>query len=138
MPRQDWQRNGDEVMTDAENIVRAIAAHAKWKYYLRQAIKTGKSEWTVPTVRVDDQCEFGTWLRSVEPADRVREHWKTVQARHGEFHLAAADVLELALSGRRDEAEAAIAPDSRFVEVSKKLTLAMMAWKKDATSQTGG
>jgi len=115
-------------MIDADNIVRAIAAHAKWKYYLRQAIKTGKSEWTVPTVRVDDQCEFGTWLRSVEPADRG----------HGEFHRAAADVLELALSGRRDEAEAAIAPDSRFADVSKKLTLAMMAWKEDATSQTGG
>ncbi|MHC4970222.1 MAG: CZB domain-containing protein [Planctomycetota bacterium] len=125
-------------MIDTENIVRAIAAHAKWKYYLGQAIKTGKSEWTVPTVRVDDQCEFGIWLCSVEPADRVREHWKTVQARHADFHRAAAEVLELALAGRRDEAEAAIAPDSRFAEVSKKLTLAMMAWKDDVTSQTDG
>ncbi|MHC4141069.1 MAG: CZB domain-containing protein [Planctomycetota bacterium] len=125
-------------MTNADNIVRAIAAHAKWKYYLRQAIKTGKSEWTAPAVRVDDQCEFGIWLRSVAPADRLGKHWKTVQARHGGFHRAAADVLELALSGRPDEAEAAIAPGSRFAEVSKQLTLAMMAWKDDAAPQSGG
>jgi methyl-accepting chemotaxis protein len=125
-------------MIESQNIVRGIAAHAKWKYYLRQAIKTGKSEWTVPSVRVDDQCEFGIWLGSVPAADQLREHWKTVRARHAEFHRAAADVLELALAGRREEAEAAIAPNSRFAEVSKKLTLAMMAWKEDITRQVGG
>jgi hypothetical protein len=124
-------------MTNADNIVRAIAAHAKWKYYLRQAITTGQSEWTVPEVRVDDQCEFGTWLRSVPPGDRLGEHWKTVHGRHGEFHRAAADVLELALSGRPDEAEAAIAPGSRFAAVSKQLTLAMMAWKSATPPSSG-
>ena len=125
-------------MIDSENIVHGIASHARWKYRLRQAIKTGTSEWTVPTVRVDDQCEFGIWLRSAPPAEQRGEHWKTVQTRHGEFHRAAADVLELALSGRRDEAEAAIAPSSRFAEVSKRLTLAMMAWKEDVTPDGGG
>ena len=116
-------------MQDPAEIVHAIAAHAKWKFYLRQAITTGQSEWTVPQVRVDDQCEFGTWLRSRPPADRLDEHWKTVADRHAEFHRAAAHVLELALAGRRAEAETAIAPASRFAEVSKQLTLAMMAWK---------
>jgi hypothetical protein len=118
-------------VVDADSIVRGIAAHAKWKYYLRQAIETGKSEWTVPAVRVDDQCEFGKWLHSFPPADQLGEHWKSVKVRHGEFHRAAAAVLGLALSGRRDEAEAAIAPGNPFAEVSKQLTLAMMAWKAD-------
>ena len=120
-------------MVDVDAIVRGIAAHAKWKYYLRQAIDTGQSEWTVPVVRVDDRCEFGKWLHALPPADQTDEHWKTVKVRHGEFHRAAAEVLGLALSGRRGEAEAAIAPGSKFAEVSKQLTLAMMAWKKDLT-----
>lgn len=118
-------------MVDADMIVRGIASHAKWKYRLRQAIDTGTSEWTVPTVRVDDQCDFGTWLRSLPPEDQAGEHWKIVHERHAEFHRAAADVLALALGGRKAEAEAAIAIGSRFAEVSKQLTLAMMAWKKD-------
>ncbi len=118
-------------MIEADSIVRGIAAHAKWKYYLRQAIDTGQSEWTVPTVRVDDRCEFGKWLHALPPADQLGEHWKTVKVRHGDFHRAAAEVLGLALSGRRGEAEAAIAQGSQFAEVSKQLTLAMMAWKKD-------
>ena len=61
-----------------------------------------------------------------------------MKAHHADFHHAAAEVLELALAGRRAEAEAAIAADSRFNEVSKKLTLAMMAWKEDLARQVGG
>jgi len=117
-------------MIDTSNIVRAIAAHAKWKYYLRQAIATGESEWTVATVQVDDQCEFGRWLGTLSPADRSGDHWNTVRRRHRAFHHAAARVLDLALARRRDEAEAAIEIGSPFAEASKQLTLAMMAWKK--------
>ncbi|MHC5114508.1 MAG: CZB domain-containing protein [Planctomycetota bacterium] len=124
-------------MIEIDNIVRAVAAHAKWKYELRQAIATGTSKWTVPTVRVDDRCEFGTWLRSLPPSEQDDEHWRTVHARHAEFHRAAADVLVLALAGRREEAEAAIAPDSRFAEASKKLTLAMMSWKYELSRTVG-
>jgi methyl-accepting chemotaxis protein len=124
-------------MIDSNHLVRAIAAHAKWKYYLRQAINTGRSEWTVPKVRVDDQCEFGIWLRSVEQADRVCGHWQAVQDRHAEFHRAAAHVLALALSGRREDAEAAIAPGSAFAEVSKQLTFAVMAWKEAVAPREG-
>lgn len=124
-------------MIDTDQIVSGIAAHAKWKYYLRQAIDTAESQWSVPAVRVDDQCEFGTWLSSAPQTVRLGEHWRTVKARHAEFHLAAAEVLELALSGRRDEAEAAIAIGSRFATASKQLTFAMMAWKEHATTQAG-
>ncbi|MCP3904318.1 MAG: hypothetical protein GY715_11865 [Planctomycetes bacterium] len=125
-------------MIDPQNIVRAIASHATWKYRLRQAIATGTSEWTVPGVRVDDQCDFGVWLRSLSKVEQLSEHWKTVQARHREFHRAAADVLELALAGRGSEATEAIAPHSHFADVSKNLTLAMMAWKEDVTTNAGG
>ena len=60
-------------MQDPERIVHAIAAHAKWKFYLRQAIDTGTSEWTVAEVRPDDGCEFGTWLLALPPGSRGAE-----------------------------------------------------------------
>ena len=118
-------------MVDADNIVRAIAAHAKWKYHLRQAIRTGTSSWTVNGTRLGDQCAFGQWLRDLPASDRASEHCQVVSARHAEFHHAAADVLALALSGQRAAAEAAIEIGSPFSEVSKHLTLAMMAWQRD-------
>jgi methyl-accepting chemotaxis protein len=123
---------------ESQHLVHAIASHAKWKYRLRQAINTGTSEWEVPNVRVDDQCEFGTWLKEVPAVEQHCDHWKTVSARHAAFHLAAADVLDLAISGRRSEAESAIAPGSRFAEASKQLTLAVMDWKNDVAGSGNG
>ncbi|MHC4401265.1 MAG: CZB domain-containing protein [Planctomycetota bacterium] len=116
-------------MQDASNIERAIAAHARWKYRLFDAVKTGKSEWTVQGIRSYDQCDFGKWLGSLSPSDRSSEHCKKVTDLHREFHQAASEVLELALSGRKQEAEAAIALGSRFSLVSSNLTMAMSAWK---------
>ena len=124
-------------MIDLDPITHAIASHAKWKFRLRQAIKTGQSEWTSDGVRKDDQCEFGKWLRSIPAGEQRDEHWKAVLDRHAEFHKAAADVLELALAGRRSEAEQAIDPGSRFAEASKGLTLAMMAWKDELDTKPG-
>ena len=46
-------------MNDTEHLNRAIAAHAQWKYRLKQAITSGKSEWTAESVRPDNLCEFG-------------------------------------------------------------------------------
>ena len=49
-------------MQELQPIDKAIAAHARWKSHLRQAIETGTSEWTVDRVRPDNVCEFGHWL----------------------------------------------------------------------------
>ena len=124
-------------MQDPERIVHAIAAHAKWKFYLREAIETGTSEWTVDEVRVDNRCEFGMWLQALPPDDRKTEHWENVCRLHAQFHKEAAEVLKLALAGRREEAEAAIAQGSRFAKVSTKLTITMTAWRKAVESDTG-
>ena len=117
-------------MQDPAEIVHAIAAHAKWKFYLRQAIETGTSEWTVAEVRPDNRCDFGTWLRALPPEDRDSQNWDEVSRLHAEFHREAAEVLKLALAGRREEAEAAIAQGGRFAKVSTKLTITMTAWQK--------
>ena len=119
-------------MVDTSQIERGIAAHARWKYRLFDAVNTGKSESTVQGTRSDDQCEFGKWLASLPPSERSSEHCTKVTALHAEFHKAASEVLELALSARKEEAEAAIALGSRFSLISSNLTMAMSAWKAAA------
>lgn len=118
-------------MNLAEALDRAIAAHAKWKYRLMEAIDTGKSQWRVGDVRTDSSCEFGKWLMALPLSERLSEHSKKVRALHAEFHGLAADVLELALAGRKAEATAAMALRSRFAAVSSSLTMAVIAWKED-------
>ncbi|NQT37294.1 MAG: CZB domain-containing protein [Planctomycetes bacterium] len=115
---------------DASHFDRGIAAHARWKYRLFDAINTGKSEWTVQDIRSHETCEFGKWLASLSPAESSSAQCKKVVDLHAEFHKAAAEVLEIALSGRKQEGEAAISLGSRFSLVSSDLTMAMSAWKE--------
>ena len=49
-------------MTKLTIFDKAVFAHSQWKHRLREAIKTGESEWTVAEVRADDRCDFGEWL----------------------------------------------------------------------------
>lgn len=116
-------------MHELHPIDKAIAAHARRKSHLRQAIDTGKSEFTVESVRPENLCEFGKWLRERSVAEKMSEHYKTVHDLHARFHLEASHVLELALAGEREKATAAMAVGSSFANVSSKLTAAMTAWK---------
>ena len=118
-------------MDTAEALDCAIAAHARWKYRLMEAIETGRSSWHVGDVRADHACDFGKWLLTLPLSHRLSRHCKEVKRLHAEFHGLAADVLELALAGRKDEAAAAIALGSRFATVSSSLTMAVIAWQED-------
>ena len=116
----------------------AISAHAKWKYRLYQAIKTGRSDWSVAQLRTDDRCDFSEWLRSLPTPERTSERCERVRALHTEFHTAAAEVLELALAGRKKDAETAISLGSHFSRISAELTMALSAWKdNEGGSQRG-
>jgi hypothetical protein len=117
-------------MNILEALDMALAAHAKWKYRLMDVIETGISQWRVGDVRADSSCDFGKWLVALPLSDRLSENYKKVKALHQEFHGLAADVLELALAGRKEEAAAAMALRSRFATVSSNLTMAVMAWKE--------
>ncbi|MEZ5354464.1 MAG: CZB domain-containing protein [Bryobacteraceae bacterium] len=120
---------------DHTAIDKGIAAHARWKARLNNAIDTGRMDVPVATVRVDNQCEFGKWLYGGEiPAEQKRaEHYATVRELHGRFHQAAARVVELAEAGKAGDARAEMASSGEFAVVSSKLTLAMSAWKKSLT-----
>ncbi|HED53216.1 MAG TPA: hypothetical protein ENJ00_03325 [Phycisphaerales bacterium] len=113
-----------------EQISKHIAGHSKWKQRLKSAIDTGQSEWDVAGVRPDNVCEFGKWLHSMSPAMKANEHYKEVLQFHAEFHSIAASVLELALAGKKAEAEKALEFGGTFATASVKLTQAMMNWKR--------
>lgn len=120
-------------MKTSDALDKAIAAHAKWKYHLMDAIDSGKSPWRVDDVRTDHACEFGKWLIALPLSERLSDHANKVRSLHAEFHALAAHVLELALAGRKEEARAAMAFGSRFAVVSANLTVSILAWNEAAS-----
>jgi chemoreceptor zinc-binding protein len=116
-------------MAAAEEINKAIGAHGMWKQRLREAIDTGKSDFTVERVRPDNLCDFGKWLYSLPTTDQTSAHWRTVRELHGKFHIEAAHVLGLAVGGLKQEAEKKLDNASQFTKISSELTGAMMKWK---------
>lgn len=116
-------------MNTTEALEHAIVAHAKWKHRLKEAIDTGKSQWQVGDARQDNACEFGKWVYALPLTRRLSGHYEKVRALHAEFHTVAADVLGLALAGRKAEAAAAMAFGSRFTAVSSDLVMAISAWQ---------
>ena len=119
-------------MVHSKEIDQAIAAHGYWKNYLRNAIKTGQIDTTVEAIRSDNQCVFGKWLEDsmLTPMEEASHHYKTVKERHAEFHKTAARVVELALAGKKSDAERMISLGGEYTKISAELHLAMMEWKK--------
>jgi len=107
-------------------------AHRKWKERLRQALDGGASDFRPGQVRLDNQCDFGKWLYHQVPVEaQGSPHYQTIKQLHASFHLEAAGVLELALQGRRHEAERALGFGSAFDVVSTALNSALVAWHLD-------
>ena len=122
-------------MTKPTIFDHAVFTHAKWKRQLRQAIETGKSEWTVSEVQADDRCDLGEWLDHLPLSKKKSEHYSRLRSLHTNFHKAASEVLALALSGKKEEAQEAISFGSRFTDISSKLTLVLSEWAKSDTEQ---
>lgn len=121
-------------MAKTEEIDNAIGAHGMWKSRLKIAIDTGKSEVPVEVIRQDNHCVFGKWLygSSLTAADKSSSHYKTVKDLHAAFHKSAAQVAELALAGKKAEAEKLMGLGGEYSTVSSKLTQAMLEWKKNS------
>jgi methyl-accepting chemotaxis protein len=130
-PARVAQERGDnrsKTMSIIDEIKKAVGAHGMWKARLRTAIDSGKSDIDVTKAGRDDQCEFGKWLYGPTLA---QSHdcgdYRDVKDLHAKFHAAAAKTLELALSGRKAEAEKMVG-SGEFATCSAQLTAAMMRW----------
>ncbi len=119
-------------MSFIEEIDKAIVAHSSWKARLQEAIKTGKSDATPAVVKTNNQCAFGKWLYgpSVTPELQASPHFKTVCELHTQFHKAAAEILDLALRGKKDEATKLIAFGGQYMVISGKMVATLSEWKK--------
>ena len=114
-----------------EQIDKAIGAHGMWKARLKMAIDSGKSEFNPAIVKTDNNCDFGKWLyNDISPELKKSPIYDTVIKIHAEFHAEAGQVLQLALSGQKEEAEKGMGTGSKFSEISASLTRTMMEWKK--------
>lgn len=124
-------------MVHKEEIIKAISAHGLWKTRLSQAISTGKTDVSVETVRTDNQCAFGKWLYgpTLDPKDKLSPWYQEVKKLHAHFHETAAHVLELALSGKKQEAQALLSIEGEYAKISSQLTTAMSSWAKSLTAQ---
>ncbi len=116
-------------MSQSELISKAMWAHGQWKHRLRKAVDTGSSEFSVKTVCADDQCDFGKWLNGMPPERKGAADWKNIKTLHAQFHVEAGRVLELALGGRKAEAEKALGMGSGYSKASANLIAALDAWK---------
>lgn len=119
-------------MVQKEEITKAIGAHGMWKTRLTQAIESGKMDTSVETVRMDNQCAFGKWLHgtSLDSKDKTSAHYEGVKSLHAKFHQTAAQVVELALAGKKREAQHLMSLEGEYAKVSSKLTASMSAWVK--------
>jgi len=118
-------------MLNVEMIQKAIAAHAGWKARLRTAVDTGKFDATPAIVRTDNRCEFGKWLYGPDftAAEKETQNYRTAIDLHAKFHLEAANVVDLATSGRKSEAEQAIGMEGSYTKASSALTKELVQWR---------
>ena len=114
-------------------VQKALVAHGAWKVRLASAIAAGTSEFNPNEVRADDRCALGGWLyREIDRELRAAPQYESVRALHARFHVSAAAVLELAISGRKAEAIASMEPGKDFGRVSTQLTIALSNWRDGA------
>jgi hypothetical protein len=123
-------------MYAADQIDRAIVAHAYWRQRLYFALAAGKCELTPEVVRSDRQCAFGEWLYGLPEEKRTSTHWKRVVALHVAFHELAGDTLTAVLAGRREEALHTLSLGGEFSQASARLVAALSHWRMAETADS--
>jgi len=108
-------------------ILLAIGGHIWWKNEFEKDVSNG---WHFLNPELADrsyESDLGLWLAEISPAEQDWEHFELVQSRYTDFHAAAADVVQMALSGKIELAEASIRTGP-YATASTALTLALRNW----------
>ena len=117
-----------------DEVDKAISAHSAWKQRLKTAIDTGKAEVTVENAAKDNVCPFGQWLYGATLAEGAKAlaGFGDVRGLHAQFHKRAAEVLDLALKGKKAEAMALMGVTAEYSKISAQLTQSLMKWQKES------
>jgi hypothetical protein len=108
---------------NSEKIKDLIWAHSLWKQQLRKAIESGRSRVSIEEASNDKKCTLGQWLLSDE-AQLLPNYAELVEIHH-HFHQQAAQILQLAIDGKRHEALNAMAMGSYFSKLTSQLVNAL-------------
>ena len=118
-------------MTNLEQIDNAINSHENWKNRLSNAIAYGKSDLEYDKVKADHYCEFGKWLYvTISKELKKSDMYDKVVNLHAEFHKEAAQILYLAVNGKKTEAKKLMDLGSNYTVISTRLVVALTDWKK--------
>lgn len=105
------------------DFVAAIEAHRKWKERLIAYVEgTSSEKLDATTICRDDQCALGKWIyHDGLHAAGNRPTFHQVKAKHAEFHVNAAQVVEAVIKGDKATAtklihEGGFAKSSRDVQ----------------------
>jgi len=104
-------------------------AYSQEKRGFIKAISTQQADVDPEIIKQDDLCQFGKWLNELPQEDKQSEQFITVKALHADFHKAAGEIMELAASGKRDEALRMIEGSDQFSNITGRLTLALRLWQ---------
>lgn len=116
-------------MVTKEAIDSALSAHSQWKIRLHDAATSGTSEFKVEIVKKDNECQFGKWLYSFSQEEMKSEDYQKIKTLHSEFHMIAGDILNLATSGKKNEAMKLLEFGGSYGVTTGKLVLALNNWK---------
>lgn len=113
-----------------ETITKYIVGHSFWKMHFQDAINSGVSEFTPEEITKDDWCNLGKWLgKGVHEEAKADEEYLQVKELHKQFHICAAEVLKMALSGNKEEAGKRIGIGGDYTEISSNLMQSLMKWR---------
>ena len=120
----------DNQILDAQ-IKDAIGAHGMWKVKLKAAVTTGALPKPARDIACDDQCAFGKWLYGLRSDSSVssQSHYKSVMAKHAQFHKIAGRVAAEVERGNLSAASA-ILTGSEYGSATDDLVTAMADWKR--------
>ncbi len=120
-----------------EEIRKAIGAHGAWKLRLTSAARAGDTSLPVETLKVDDACDFGKWLKSVAPQMAGDPDYARIKDMHRAFHAEAGRLAEMIRDGQAKAALAEMDSTGQFTRRSKDLTEAMTNWRMSLRRRRG-
>ncbi len=109
----------------------AIRAHVQWKMRLRMQLDGRGEKISRDEVARDNACELGRWIYGEGKIYLDDPAYVALRDAHARFHEAAAQILELAETGRRQRAEASL-ETGEYSKCSTAVVAAIMQMRRVA------
>ncbi|OUR81924.1 hypothetical protein A9Q82_08955 [Cycloclasticus sp. 46_120_T64] len=117
-------------MSVHDEIDKAVFVLGVWKQKLRTAMYSAESGLTAKKRSAGNNFSFGKWLHErIETSEKESPYYVEILQLHTEFHLAAGEILSLALLGEKDKVNQLMGLSEEFSQKSSYLTKKMKMWQ---------